>query len=62
MCVCFLTRNMLQLVQRAEMDEEEGRLVMPSVKPDDAGDQTIDMYCDQTYIATRDTYIVTRHT
>ena len=37
-CTAVLTRNILQLVQRAEVDEEEGRLVMPSVKPDDAGD------------------------
>ena len=51
---------MLQLVQKAEMGEEEERLVMSSVKPDDAGnqtntycDQTIDMYCGQTYIVTR---------
>ena len=46
-------------MQKAEMGEEEERLVMSSVKPDDAGnqtntycDQTIDMYCDQTYIVT----------
>ena len=30
--------HIFQLVQRAEVDEdEEGRLVMPSVKPEDAG-------------------------
>ena len=35
----FLARNfhIFQLVQRAEVDEEEGRLVMPTVKPEDAG-------------------------
>ena len=51
------------------MGEEEERLVMSSVKPDDAGnqtntycDQTIDMYCDQTYIVTSYTYIEISYT
>ena len=41
---------MLQLVQRAEVDEEEERLVMPSVKPDDAGKPDYDQIVLSRYV------------
>ena len=50
LCVCFLTRNTLQLVQRAELDEEEERLVMSSVKPDDAGKPDYDQIVESRYV------------